>query len=133
MQMHAISFEPSDDWAGPYVDQEVLQRTLKIIRMIDKDAEVITRETDPYADQILAGLLPFKIHVDIRGGEVQLPAEVCVTWPPAPIEGITIGTPEYREYFVWAKSEKEALRALSHINQTAQSQKMASFAMAEEL
>ncbi len=75
MQMHVITFEPSDDWAGPYTDPEVLQKTLRIIRMVDPEAEVISRETDPWAEQILAGLLPWVIHVDLVDGMPQRRAQ----------------------------------------------------------
>jgi hypothetical protein len=84
--------------------------------MVDPEAEVITRETDPFATQILAGLIPYKIHVDLEDGMLQLPAEISVTWPPSESEGIQEGTPDYIEYFVWAKSEKDALLRISRIN-----------------
>jgi len=118
MQMHVIAYEPSADWAGPYTNQELLKRTLAIIQQVDRTAEVISKETDPWAEQILAGLLPYKIHVDLVDGMPQLPAAVSITWPPAQLEGIQIGSQEFREYFVWAKSEVAALRKLATLNKT---------------
>ncbi len=118
--MHAIAHELSEDWAGPYTDTELLQRTLKIIKMVDPEAEIVSRDTDPYADQILGGLRPYKIHVDLQDGVPLLPAEVQVTWPPESQEGIVVGTPDYQDFFVWAKNEKDALLRLARINKAAQ-------------
>ena len=72
--------------------------------------------TDPYKEQILARLKPYKIHIDVVNGELQLPATVSLTWPPAEVEGIEIGTLEEQQFFVWARSEKEALINLARIN-----------------
>ena len=119
MQMHVIGFEPSGDWAaGPYTDPKVLEGTLKIILEVDPNAKIVSRETDPFEEQILAGLKPYKIHIDVVNGELQLPATVSLTWPPAEVEGIQIGTPEEQQFFVWAKSEKEALLNLARINKS---------------
>lgn len=119
MQMHVIGTGLGEDYAGPYTDIALLEKTLAIIQRIDPTAEVISRETDPYRDQIEAGLKPFQIHVDIIGGELQLPATVSLTWPPAESEGIQEGTPEGTTYFVWAKGEKDALLRLARINRAA--------------
>ena len=131
MEMHVIATDLGPDWAGPYTDKALLEKTLAIIRRVDPSAEVISKETDPHKDRILSGLLPFKIHVDIVAGEPQLPAEVSLTWPPADAEGIQAGTAEYTEYFVWAKNEREALLRLARINNpTSSSQKAPSGAKA---
>jgi hypothetical protein len=116
MQMHVIATELGDDWAGPYTDKALLQKTLATIKQVDPDAEIISKEANPYAEQIGAGLQPYQIHVNIIGGEVQLPAEVQLTWPPAVTEGIQEGTPEYTLYFVWALNEKDALLRLARLN-----------------
>lgn len=80
--MHVIATELGPDWAGPYIDLALLQKTLEIIKQVDPNAEVIRRETDPLRDTILSGLLPFRIHVDLLAGEPQLPATVTLTWHP---------------------------------------------------
>ena len=118
MQIHVIGFEPSGDWAGPDTEPTVLEGTLKIILEVDPNAKIVSRETDPFEEQILAGLKPYKIHIDVVNGELQLPATVSLTWPPAEVEGIQIGTPEEQQFFVWAKSEKEALLNLARINKS---------------
>lgn len=118
MKMHVITTELGDDWAGPYTDLGLLQKTLAIIRKMDPMAEVESRETDPWCDQIRGGLLPYHIHVNLLNGELQLPAEVCMTWPPEEQEGIVRGTEESIDYFVWAKSERDALRRLARLNGT---------------
>jgi len=120
MKMHVIATELGPDWAGPYTDLALLQKTLKIIERVDPNAEVISKEIDPYKDTILSGQLPFKIHVDLLAGEPQLPATVTLTWPPAESEGIQEGTADYAEYFVWAKNAKEALLCLARVNKQGQ-------------
>ena len=121
MKMYGIATDLGDDWAGPYVDQELLKKTLAIIQRVDPNAEIVSKETDPFSEQILAGLLPFRIHVDLVDGMPQLPAEVSITWPPSSMEGIQVGNLEFREYFVWAESEKAALRKLATLNKAVQS------------
>jgi hypothetical protein len=116
MQMHVIATELGDDWAGPYTDQGLLEKTLAIIQKIDPAAEIISRETNPHQAQIEAGLLPYQIHVNVIGGEPQLPADVLLTWPPAVTEGIQEGTLDYTIYFVWALNEKDALLRLARLN-----------------
>jgi len=121
MKMYGIATDLGDDWAGPYVDQELLKKTLAIIQRVDPNAEIVSKETDPFSEQILAGLLPFRIHVDLLDGMPQLPADVQITWPPSSMEGIQVGNLEFREYFVWAESEKAALRKLATLNKVVQS------------
>lgn len=118
MKMHVITTELGDDWAGPYIDLGLLQKTLAIIRKMDPMAEVVSRETDPWSEQIRSGLLPYHIHVNLLDGEPQLPAEVRTTWPPEEQEGIVRGTEEAIDYFVWAKSERDALLRLARLNST---------------
>jgi len=121
MKMYAIDYAGGEDAAGPYTDEVLLQRTLEIIRQTDADAEIISRECNPWSEQILASLLPYRIHVDLVDGMPQLPADVQITWPPSSMEGIQVGNLEFREYFVWAESEKAALRKLATLNKAVQS------------
>lgn len=119
MEMYAIAI--GEEWqAGPYTSRELADRTLAIIQTINPDAELVTQEMDPWSEQILAGLLPFRIHVDLADGLPQLPADVQITWPPSSIEGIQEGNQEYREYFVWSEGEKAALRRLATLNKATQ-------------
>lgn len=116
MQMHVIATELGDDWAGPYTDVLLLKKTLAIVKQLDPGAEIVSRESDPYREQIEAGLQPYQILVEVIGGEPQLPATVSLTWPPAATEGIQEGTPEHTSYFCWAKNEKDALLRLARLN-----------------
>ena len=118
MKMHVITTELGNDWAGPYTDLGLLQKTLAIIRKMDPMAEIVSRETDPWSGQIRGGLLPYRIHVNLVNGEPQLPAEVCMTWPPEEQEGIVLGTEEATDFFVWAKGERDALMRLARLNGT---------------
>ena len=116
MHMHVIATELGDDWAGPYTNEVLLQKTLSIIQEVDSEAEIISRETDPFKKQIMEGMKPYKIEVDLIDDQPQLPAEISLTWPPAEVEGIQEGTKEHLRYFVWAKSERDATSRLARIN-----------------
>ena len=117
MQMICIADSNQDEFWGPYTDLALAERILKIVQLgIDPGAELVSRATDQWAKQIIAGLKPWKIHIDVINGELQLPATVSLTWPPMETEGLQIGTPEAQEFFVWGKSEKEALLNLARIN-----------------
>jgi hypothetical protein len=116
MQMHVIATELGPDWSGPYTDIALAKKILAIVRQLDPEAEIISRETDPHRDQIEAGLQPYHIHVNVIGGEPQLPADVSLTWPPAETEGIQEGTTDHTSYFCWAKNEKDALLRLARLN-----------------
>jgi hypothetical protein len=131
MRMFAIEYG-GEDAEGPYTDEELLKKTLGIIRQIEPNAEIIGRECNPWSEQILAGLLPFRIHVDLVDGMPQLPAEISITWPPSEVEGIQIGNLEFREYFVWGESEKTALRKLATLNKAAPNYNPKAAAMCEE-
>ena len=113
-----ISSEAADDAWGPY-SEEMAAKILPICQAAGyPDAEVVAKELDESTVQLCAGLLPYQIRVDIEGGELQLPATVSLTWPPAEQEGIQEGTPEYSRYFVWAKNERDALLRLARINRS---------------
>lgn len=101
MQMHVIA---------------LANKILAIVRQLDPDAEIISRETDPHRDQIAAGMRPYHIHVAVIGGEPQLPATVTLTWPPAEVEGIQDSSADETNYFVWAANEKDALLRLARLN-----------------
>jgi hypothetical protein len=119
MKVFIVDADPSDpdaDAWGPY--SEGMAR--KILPICEKagypDVTIVAEDLDEYCEKIEAGLQPFRIHVDIIAGEPQLPATVSLTWPPAEQEGIQEGTPEGTTYFVWAKSEKDALLRLARLN-----------------
>jgi hypothetical protein len=122
--MICIADSQQEEFWGPYTDLALAERILKIVQLgIDPGAELVSRATDQWAKQIIAGLKPWKIHIDVINGELQLPATVSLTWPPMETEGLQIGTPEFQEYFCWGKSEKEALVNLARLNKGASGQK----------
>ena len=124
MQMICIADSQQEEFWGPYTDLALAERILKIVQLgIDPGAELVSRDTDKWAKEIIAGLKPWKIHIDVINGELQLPATVTLTWPPMEAEGLQIGTPEFQEFFAWAKTEKEALLNLARINKSASSPK----------
>jgi hypothetical protein len=119
MQMHVIATELGDDWTGPYTDIQLAQKILAIVRQLDPDAEIISKESDPYKAQIEAGLKPYHIHVNVINGEPQLPADVRLTWPPAEVEGIQDSSADETNYFAWGRDEKDALLRLARLNKAA--------------
>jgi hypothetical protein len=116
MKMHVIATELADDWAGPFTDIAMAKKILAIVQRLDPDAEIVSKESDPFKEQIEAGLQPYHIHVNMIAGEPQLPAEVRLTWPPAEVEGIQEGTADQTLYFIWAANEKDALLRLARLN-----------------
>jgi hypothetical protein len=117
--MICIADSQQEEFWGPYTDLALAERILKIVQLgIDPGAELVSRSTDQWAKEIIAGLKPWKIHIDVINGELQLPATVSLTWPPMEAEGLQIGTLEFLEYFAWAKTEKEALLNLARINKS---------------
>ena len=123
MQMICIADGREEEFWGPYTDLALAERILNIVQSFDPGAELVSRDTDKWAKEIIAGMKPWKIHIDIINGELQLPATVSLTWPPMESEGLQIGTPDFQEFFIWARSEKEALLNLARINKSASSPK----------
>ena len=121
--MICIKLTNEEDFYGPYTDLALADRILEIVQSFDPGAELVSRPTDQWAKQIISGLKPWKIHIDIINGELQLPATVSLTWPPAETEGLQFGSPEEQEFFVWAKTEKEALVNLARLNKGTSSPK----------
>ena len=121
--MICIKLTNEEDFYGPYTDLALADRILEIVQSFDPGAELVSRPTDQWAKQIISGLKPWKIHIDIINGELQLPATVSLTWPPAETEGLQFGSPEEQEFFVWAKTEKEALVNLARLNKATSSHK----------
>jgi hypothetical protein len=116
MKMFAIDYAAGEDAAGPYTDEVLLQKTLDIIQQIDPNAEIISRECNPWSEQISAGLKPYEIHADLVDGEVQLPLDIHITWPPKEFEGLMLGTEEFQKFVVWAKDINAARLRLVAIN-----------------
>jgi hypothetical protein len=123
MQMICIADSNQEEFWGPYTDLALAERILKIVQSFDPVATLVSRPTDQWAKQIISGLRPWKIHIDVVNGELQFPATVSLTWPPMEVEGLQIGTPEFQEFFAWAKTEREALLNLARINKGATEQK----------
>ncbi len=108
MQLYGITDSFEEGFWGPYTDPELADKVLRIVQIsIDEEAEIVTAEADQYADQLRAGLLPFKISVTLLNGVVQ-DTEVTLIWPPAPSEGIVRQREDYIEYFAWARGQGEA-------------------------
>jgi len=108
-----VASDVADGLYGPY-SRPVADRVLKIVRMAaDETAELEVAEVDMFGEQLQSGLLPFKVCVVVLLGKVQN-VEVSLCWPPVP-EGILVEREDYREYFVWARSQSEAKTKLASL------------------
>lgn len=106
-----VASDSADGLYGPY-SRPVADRVLKIVRMAsDETAELEVTEFDMFGEQLQSGLLPFKVCVVVLQGKVQS-VEVSLCWAPVP-EGILVEREDYREYFVWARSQSEAKARLA--------------------
>jgi hypothetical protein len=113
MQAFFVASDAADGLYGPY-SRPVADRVLKIVRMAsDETAELEVAEFDMFGEQLQSGLLPFKVGVVVLQGKVQS-VEVSLCWPPVP-EGILVEREDYREYFVWARSQSEAKTRLASL------------------
>jgi hypothetical protein len=113
MQAFFVASDVADGLYGPY-SKPVADRVLKIVRMTsDETAELEVAEVDLFGEQLKSGLLPFKVCVVVLQGKVQN-VDVSLCWPPAQ-EGILAEREDYREYFVWARSQNEAKTRLASL------------------
>ena len=108
-----VASDMADGLYGPY-SRPVADRVLKIVRMAaDETAELEVAKVDMFGEQLQSGLLPFKVCVIVLLGKVQN-VDVSLCWPPVP-EGILTEREDYREYFVWARSQSEAKTKLASL------------------
>ena len=120
MQMFCIADSRQEEFWGPYTDQALASKILKIVQNgIDEGAEIMSRETDQWAGEITAGLLPWKIVVLLEAGRI-VETSCTLTWPPELQEGIIrgeeLGVQEERvEYFAWAKTAQAAKLKLARL------------------
>ncbi len=119
MQIFCVADSVEEEFYGPFTDRDLAEKVLKIVQMaVDDGAELRTVETDAYADQLRAGLLPWKIEVELSGqsGTQRVrDTQVSLTWPPSQ-EGIVEERDCYIRYFFWARSSGEAIRRLSSVH-----------------
>ncbi len=122
MQIFWARSETAQEFWGPYTEQPLAERVRKIACMSGyEDAEVSVMELDEHSQQILSGLLPWKIVAELEDGHLQR-TTCSLTWPPEVQEGIVRGEAEDGsdeasrvEYFVWAKTEAEAKRRIASL------------------
>ena len=116
MQIMAIvdGYGGEDVHCGPFTDPTLANLALGIIKeTIDSDAELESYTCDPYAKQLLAGLKPYSIGVELDYNGKVVETEVEMIWPPKDEEGLYDDRDFYKAYFVWAKSPNEAKLRLS--------------------
>ena len=44
MEMRVVATDLGDDWSGSYINQDLLHKTLAIIRKMDPEAKIISRD-----------------------------------------------------------------------------------------
>jgi len=119
MIIRFIDSESFDGMYGPFLDEALAERVLKIIRMAAtdaEDAEIVSFDPDPWKEQIGAGLLPFVISIESLNGRL-IDKKVELLWPPRNKECKILEREGYVQYFVWAKTQTEAIQrmmAFSH-------------------
>ena len=119
MQIFCIADSVEDQFFGLFTDRTLAEKVLKIVQMaVDEGAEIRTVEADEHAAELNAGLLPWKIEVELSGKVVR-DTQVSLTWPPA-VEGIVEERDCYIRYFFWAKTSGEAIRKLASIRRKPQ-------------
>lgn len=102
---------------GPWQSRPVADLVARIINMQDESAEavVMSMSLNPYASSLIAGLRPFKITI-IRTGTQVYDKQVSLCWPPEE-ESCKLRDEEgLVEYFVWAKTQNEAIRAMAALS-----------------
>lgn len=86
----------------------------------DDAAELVSYDMDPFGEQLLSGLRPFKVEIMLLGGKAEN-VEVSLRWPPLEAEGLVSSRENYQEHSVWAKTKVEAkVRAASLASKTTQ-------------
>jgi hypothetical protein len=109
---YAVSDSVRDVWIGPYLDKALAERVLGIFKMaVDENSEMETTNCDPWAEQLGANLLPWRISIEILGGEVKH-TSIALTWPPWD-EGIICENDCLKEYFFWAASNGDAISKMA--------------------
>jgi hypothetical protein len=113
--MYCIADSVEDQFWGPYTKKPLADKVLKFVRKaVDPEAEIHEQECDEYEKEIMAGLLPIKICLEIQGGHPKEP-QVDICWPPHE-EGLIMCQETYREYFVWAKTRTEAILKIARMD-----------------
>jgi hypothetical protein len=103
-----------DHW-GPYTRKSTAETVLKMVQMIMEDdgAEIAETPVNQFADEVDAGLKPYKVMVSMANGRVKR-TQARLVWPPQE-EGIISETEGEIVFFVWARSMDEAPRGLVRI------------------
>ncbi len=111
-KIYAIEDGFGDLFQGTWIDKALADKALKIIQMaVDDCAKLVSLEVNDYAEQISAGLLPFKVEIFrvVASGQI-LDKKISLTWPPAGHEGLVEERDDYLLYFAWAKTQGEAIQ-----------------------
>lgn len=108
IKMYCVADSTEEQFWGPYTKKPLADKVLKFVqKAVDDEAEIHEVECDEYEKELMAGLLPIKISLEIVGGHPKEP-QVEITWPPRE-EGFIVVLETYREFFCWSKNRTEAI------------------------
>jgi hypothetical protein len=114
MKLFCISDSVEEQFFGPYSKKHLADKVLKIVQeVLDEDAIMHEVESDPNEKELQANLIPVKVSITIRGGQVT-ETTVEKTWPPSE-EGLIMSTDTYRLFFFWVKNRTDAIVRASKI------------------
>ncbi len=118
MHLYCVVDSFEDQYWGPFSTQILANKVLSIVKqVVDDEATIHPIPVDRWAAQLNVGLLPWRVDVMLVPGTGQIrEKEVSLTWPPAETEGVIAQIEDsYISYFVWAKSQTEALTKLARL------------------
>ncbi len=125
MRMFCVIDRFGDIICNPFTTRDLADKVLSIIKQADdleardEEAKILVMDPDPWATQLKAGLMPFKIGVELypATGAVR-DKKVELTWPPAEKEGLVEMSEVFLTYFVWARNKGEAITRMAQVANT---------------
>ncbi len=117
MQLYCVVDRYDNEYWGPFTTKALANQVLEIVQKTeDPEATIKDLPVDPWAAELKAGMMPFKIGVELypATGAVR-ETKVELTWPPAEKEGLVERSEVYITYFVWARNRGEAITRMARV------------------
>lgn len=117
MKLYGVTDSLDDKFAGIYTNPKVAKIVHEIFSLVvDEQSEIVDVESDPYAEQLLAGKKPWEICVEyyMSTGKVR-ETDVHPIWPPEKEEGLLENREGFRRYFFWAETKGKAISRLGSV------------------
>lgn len=103
---------PLGDAFGPFSDPALADTVMRIVHMtIDETATLEEVELNPWKKELTAGLKPFLVSIESRDGIVT-GNKIELSWPPYDCNCKVEERMGFVSYFVWAKTQGEAVRCI---------------------